>query len=356
MTTVPIECERIDVRYGSRSHAIRDLSWSTEAGELHVLLGESGCGKTSLLRAIAGFERIMAGTIRLGGELVDDAGGRWIPPERRRVGMVFQDYALFPHLRVEENIRFGARSRELAKRLQASVGLAENGDRSPDTLSGGQQQRVALARALASEPKLLLLDEPFSNLDPSLRASLRELSRDMVKEQGLTAVLVTHDAADAFSLADRISVMHQGRILQTGEPSALYHAPTSAWVAKSLGLAQYLAGELGDGFASTALGKLPFIGGAPAGVGGDDGAARARDTASPAALLLRPEQLVLDPEGHPARCVSRTFMGPTLRVAVELPGGDRLLADLDPRSRIEVGDELRLSVRGEVCWVPDARA
>ncbi len=359
MKTVSIECEDVSLRYGA-VHALRDVSWSAAAGELHVLLGESGCGKTSLLRAVAGFERIDSGRILLGGDVVDGdhreaeapspvrepreresrrprSPGGWVPPEQRRVGMVFQDYALFPHLSVAANIRFGARSRPRADALLAKVGLADVADRRPDSLSGGQQQRVALARALASDPALLLLDEPFSNLDPSLRSSLRAITLQIVKEFELTAVLVTHDALDAFSLADRISVMHEGRILQTGSPTELYRAPNSAWVAQSLGVAQYLdATPQGDG-AACAFGVLPAI-----------GPPTARK------VLVRPEQLTVSPDGVEAQCVFRTFLGPTVRTIVRLADGTLLAADLEAHHAPSPGAPLRLNIRGPVAWIPDA--
>ena len=217
----------LEKRYGD-VEVLRGIDLDVERGEFLALLGPSGCGKTTALRVVAGFERPHAGSIEIGGDRVYDAtasGGRWVPPEGRRVGMVFQDYALFPHLSVARNIAFGlprnAANREArVTSALATVGLAGLGDRTPDQLSGGQQQRVALARALAPEPEVILLDEPFSNLDADLRASVREEVRQILREAGMTAVLVTHDQEEALSIADRVAVMLDGKIVQVGSASS----------------------------------------------------------------------------------------------------------------------------------------
>jgi iron(III) transport system ATP-binding protein len=276
--------ERAQIAYGAQV-AVEGASLEISPGELHVLLGRSGSGKTTLLRAIAGFERLRQGSLWLRGALVDDGGRAWTPPERRGVGLVFQDYALFPHLDVGGNLRFGAPSLGAAEveRQLARVGLRGYAGRATAALSGGEQQRVALARALAARPAILLLDEPFSNLDRQLRQELREATVDLLREEGVAAVFVTHDAAEALALGDRLSVMHQGRLLQSGSGPALYLAPRSRAVAQALGAVNFLAAEAdGDG-ARCALGLLP--------VRAD---AREGDT-----LLLRPEQLGLGeaPEG-----------------------------------------------------------
>lgn len=216
--------------------ALRELSLSLEQGQIGCLLGASGCGKTSVLRAIAGFEPICGGAICLRDTVLSSTACH-VDPEQRRVGMMFQDYALFPHLNVAKNVGFGLRRLPRAERrdrvmeLLELVGLEGCSRRYPHELSGGQQQRVALARALAPRPELLLLDEPFSNLDVDSRERLAFEVRDILKKAGHTAILVTHNQAEAFAIADRIGVMRQGRILQWDTPYALHHAPKSDFVA-----------------------------------------------------------------------------------------------------------------------------
>ncbi|MDS1141608.1 ABC transporter ATP-binding protein [Pusillimonas sp. SM2304] len=237
---------------------VQDLSLSLDKGSIGCLLGASGCGKTTVLRAISGFEPLRAGAIWLGDTCLSEVG-RQVEPECRRVGMMFQDYALFPHLTVEKNIAFGlrkwdkARRRERVGELLALTGLESSGRRYPHELSGGQQQRVALARALAPEPDMLLLDEPFSNLDVDTRERLAFEVRDILKKTSHTAILVTHNQAEAFAIADRIGVMQQGKIVQWDTPYGLHHQPASDFVADFIKrealMAQraqaYLRGEAG---------------------------------------------------------------------------------------------------------------
>ncbi|MGQ0654451.1 MAG: ABC transporter ATP-binding protein, partial [Betaproteobacteria bacterium] len=231
---------------------VRGLSFSLARGVIGCLLGPSGCGKTTVLRCIAGFEPVQEGSIRISGVTVS-APGAALQPERRRIGMVFQDYALFPHLSVEGNIGFGlhalgrterqARVRELA----GLVGLTRELDKYPHEISGGQQQRVALARALAARPELLLLDEPFSNLDVELRERLALEVRDIIRRSGATAILVTHDQHEAFAMADEIGVMHEGRIQQWDAPYNLYHRPGNRFVADFVGQGAFLPARAIDG-------------------------------------------------------------------------------------------------------------
>jgi len=215
---------------------VTDLSLSLRRGHIGCLLGASGCGKTTILRAVAGFEPLRAGSIHLGGKLLSSPE-QAVEPQDRHVGMMFQDYALFPHLNVEGNIAFGLRRWEKTRRqarvreLLDLVGLDEVGHRYPHELSGGQQQRVALARALAPEPELLLLDEPFSNLDVDTRERLAFEVREILKKTGHTALLVTHNQAEAFAIADRIGIMDRGSIVQWDTPYALHHAPATPFVA-----------------------------------------------------------------------------------------------------------------------------
>lgn len=238
-----LELNHIGLAFGSaagRREVVRDLSLTLATGRIGCLLGASGCGKTTILRAIAGFEPLQTGEIRLAGNVISSPVHQQAA-EKRGVGMMFQDYALFPHLSVEENVGFGLRKlsrparHERVQTLLALVGLAGSAQRYPHELSGGQQQRVALARALAPSPDMLLLDEPFSNLDVDMRERLAFELRDILKQTGHTALLVTHNQAEAFAIADRIGVMDQGRILQWDTPYNLHHHPASPFVAQFIG-------------------------------------------------------------------------------------------------------------------------
>jgi ABC-type Fe3+/spermidine/putrescine transport system ATPase subunit len=276
--------------------AVDDLTLEVQAGECVSLLGPSGCGKTTTLRMIAGFETPSAGAIRLNEQDVTHQ-----PPHRRGIGMVFQNYALFPHLNVSENVAFGLREQGVAKAEIAAragqalerVDLAAYGNRKVQALSGGQQQRVALARALAPEPRLLLLDEPLSNLDAALRERTRRELRSLLKAVGITTVFVTHDQEEAFALSDRIALLDHGRLQQFGTPERLYDAPANAFVASFIGRGVTLAGrlimssgrsavcELGEGLRWPVV----LVEGGPPMVG------------SAVSILARPEALVLDRAG-----------------------------------------------------------
>ena len=310
-------------------HTVVDaLSLSLKAGEIGCLLGASGCGKTTVLRAVAGFEPIRAGRIVLDGVVVATAESM-LPPERRRIGMMFQDYALFPHLCVADNVAFGLagterrlRRRRVAEMLEL-VGLSERGADFPHELSGGQQQRVALARALAPQPALLLLDEPFSNLDIHTRERLAADLRSLLKASGTTALLVTHDQGEAFALADSIGVMDSGRILQWADAATLYGHPVD----------RHVAGFIGRGAV------VP---------------ARSLGLAQEGDVLLRPELLRHDPHGpiH-ALLLERAFRGPGAVCTVELPGGERVQADLPAELQCHPGDALRFSLlTGELPSIP----
>ena len=329
---------------------LRDVDLDAERGEFLALLGPSGCGKTTTLRVIAGFERPHAGSIEIGGDRVYDAaaGGRWVPPEGRRVGMVFQDYALFPHLSVARNVAFGL-PRNVANRegrvaaALTTVGLAGLGERTPDQLSGGQQQRVALARALAPEPEVILLDEPFSNLDAELRASVREDVRQILRVAGMTAVLVTHDQEEALSIADRVAVMLEGKIVQVGSPEELYHRPASRTIADFVGDVQFLPGLASGRRAKTVLGEIPLHGAFE----------------GPVDVMLRPEMLRLTPaaapehhEGTPATIVSRAFFGHDQLLTLKLDSGQPLKARLGAYGGFRPGDRVLVSVRGGALAYP----
>ena len=325
--------------------AVDEVDLEVQRGEFVGVLGPSGCGKTTLLRLIAGFERPDAGGIEIDGSAV--AGPRLnVPPERRRIGMVFQESALFPHLDVAGNIGFGLARRDPAARvdaLVATVGLAGLQRRMPHELSGGQQQRVALARALAPEPQVILLDEPFSNLDAELRASVREDVRQILREAGMTAVLVTHDQEEALSIADRVAVMLEGKIVQAGSPEELYHRPASRMIADFIGDVQFVPGEASGRRARTVLGDIPLH-------GAFDG---------PVDVMLRPEMLRLSPvgapehhEGTPATIVSRAFFGHDQLLTLELDSGQLLKARLGAYGGFRPGDRVLVSVRGGALAYP----
>ena len=310
--------------------AVRDAHLCVERGEVVALLGPSGCGKTTLLRLIAGFEEPQAGTVSVAGERVAGAGA-WVPPERRRVGMVFQDYALFPHLTVAENVGFGLRRRERGERvpmLLALVGLCGLGHRFPHQLSGGQQQRVALARALAPAPELVLLDEPWSNVDPHLRTELRQELSAILRPLGVTVVLVTHDREEAFSLADRIALMRDGTVVQEGAPEELYLRPSSRWVAEFVGAGNFLHGRVEAGRVVTPLGSFPANG--------------AAGRPGPVEVLVRPELLELsaDPAG-PAEVVGREFRGHDVFYRVLLDGVE-LVSHRPSTEVVALGSRVRI--------------
>jgi iron(III) transport system ATP-binding protein len=259
---------------------LKRVSIDVAQGEIVALLGPSGCGKTTLLRSIAGLEHLDSGTIEIGGTAVS-APGVHVRPEQRRIGMVFQDWALFPHLTVGDNVGYGlSREERRGDRVERSlelVGLSGLADRLPGTLSGGQQQRVALARALAPQPTALLLDEPFSNLDTSLRVQVRSEVHRLLTDLGVTTVFVTHDQEEAFVLGDRVAVMHEGRICQLERPDVIYTNPASPWVARFVGEANLIRAEAAGARASSAIGPIDL-----------------QETRSGAVdVLVRPEQLVL---------------------------------------------------------------
>ena len=344
-----ISAEGLSKRFG-RTTAARSVGFELRSGELLGVLGPSGCGKTTLLRLLAGFERPDAGLVRVAGRTVVGPGV-WLPPERRRVGMVAQDFALFPHLTVGQNVAFGLSGRPASmpsitswagvRRLRRAplpqraaemlelVGLAEFADRYPHELSGGEAQRVALARALAPAPATVLLDEPFSNLDQNLRASLRLQLRDILRAARTAAIFVTHDREEALSLSDRIAVMRAGEIQQIGSAIKLYQRPLNRFVATFVGNANVLPGTRSESGAETALGLLAVEG---SGANLPEGAALD--------ILLRPEQLSLrPPQGG----------GPRARVtASEYYGHDQLV-----RVAIEHGPTLEARVSGSRRWRPD---
>jgi iron(III) transport system ATP-binding protein len=307
MTCGAICIHGVSKRFG-QVQAVSDAQLCVERGELVALLGPSGCGKTTLLRLVAGFEVPDSGEVRLGDRFV--AGpGTWVAAEHRRVGLVFQDYALFSHLTVADNIGFGIPRRGRRERVAELLDLArlsKLGDRYPHELSGGQQQRVAVARALAPRPDVVLLDEPWSNIDPLLRASMRNELCEILRTAGATVLLVTHDREEAFSLADRVALMSEGSIAQAGTPEEIYRTPANRWSATFSGPGNFLPGRLENGLVETLLGRFP--------------AANSSDSTS-VDVLIRPEllELELDPEGE-AEIVGREFRGHDILYRVRLNG------------------------------------
>ena len=338
-----LRCEGLVKHFGG-VRVVDGLDLTAERGEIVALLGPSGCDKTTTLRLIAGFEEQEAGTIEIAGRQVAGAG-RFEAPERRRVGMVFQDYALFPHLGVARNVAFGLpRGSDRDRRVSAAlaiVGLDHLADRMPHELSGGQQQRVALARALAPEPAIILLDEPFSNLDAELRASVRADVRRILAAAGATAVLVTHDQEEALSLADRVAVMWDGAIVQSATPEELYHRPVDRAVAAFVGDAQFLPGDGRGRRVRCDLGDLPTHGTA-------DGAVD---------VMLRPEalRLALDQTGN-GTVLAREFYGHDQLMTVGLDGGRTVRARLGTYGGIRPGDRVHVTVRGAVLTFPRTSA
>ncbi len=327
------------------TEAVREVSLTVDRGELFTVLGPSGCGKTTLLRLIAGFERPDDGEVRIGGRLVA-GGGEWTPPERRRIGMVFQDYALFPHLSVEDNVAFGLPPRErgggaaaalrrgpkraapAARTALELVGLQHKAERVPHELSGGERQRVALARALAPGPELVLLDEPFSSLDATLRASLRREVELILRDAEATAVLVTHDQEEALSLGDRLAVMCGGRLVQVGRPEEVYAHPADRWAAGFLGEVNVLSGVgRSGGEVETWLGVF------------DSPGARSGRVH----LAVRPEQLELrgDRQGN-AEVVEREFRGHDVLYRLRHETGGNVLVQLPSLELYDVGERVQV--------------
>jgi iron(III) transport system ATP-binding protein len=332
----------LTVSYQTGSPVVDRLSLSLDRGEIGCVVGSSGCGKTTLLRAIAGFIGVSAGSIDIDGVCV--AGPRFaVAPERRGIGLVFQDYALFPHLRVIENVAFGLRGADARARSQRAaamlelVGLGAQAGRYPHELSGGQQQRVALARALAPAPKLLLMDEPFSNLDVELRARLGAEVRQILKASGTTAVLVTHDQQEAFAIADRIGVMNHGRLEQWDRPYDLYHRPATRYVADFIGEGVFLPAQvLSPQRVSIELGvlngevPLPCQGGcATCGKG------------CHVDVLLRPDDVVHD-DASPmtAEVVRKVFRGGDFVYTLRLDSGREVLALVPSHHDHAIGERI----------------
>lgn len=336
-----LEIEGLHCRYADQD-VVADLSLNISPGMLSCLLGPSGCGKTTVLRAIAGFESIKQGEIRLNGQIVSSPGYT-LPPERRGLGMVFQDYALFPHLSVANNIDFGLqrisrfeRRRKVEQMLEL-VGLEGYGQRFSHELSGGQQQRVAVARAMAPEPPLLLLDEPFSNLDVELRERLAADVRDILKARGTAAIFVTHDQHEAFVMGEQVGVMQAGKILQWDSPFNLYHEPADRFVADFIGEGRFLKGRLSaPDRVETPLGEIQ----GNRAYGWPRGAA--------VEVLLRPDDITLAPgAGLECRIIERAFRGAQTLYTLALPEGGELLSLLPSHNDYRVGERTGVKIQVE---------
>lgn len=340
-----VELQDVHKAFSPDAIAVDGVTLSLEDGEILALLGPSGCGKTTMLRLIAGFEWPDRGRVLIDGRVV--AGdGRFVMPERRGVGMVFQDYPLFPHRTVRQNVAFGLHrldKKEAAKRVEEvlqQVGLAEYGDRYPHQLSGGQQQRVAIAQALAPKPAVILLDEPFSNLDAALRQELRLQVRQVLKASGASAILVTHDQKEAFTVADRIAVMRAGRIEQVATAYELYARPRTRFVAEFLGHAAVLEGVVQQGQQGilTDLGLVPC-------------AQAVAASGEHVTVSLRPDSLVVDPQGPFRGYVdSVVHDGHQVELAVRLPcgaGSITLRTYVSPELGVSQGDTLRFAIAPE---------
>ena len=344
---VLLEVEDLRHAYGEQV-VVRGVSFALERGAIGCLLGPSGCGKTTVLRCIAGFETVQHGAIRLDGQTVS-APGKLVPPEARRIGMVFQDYALFPHLTVADNIGFGlhrlAREKRAARiqELGRLVRLAEELDKYPHEISGGQQQRVALARALAPRPELLLLDEPFSNLDVELRERLSLELREIIKASGATAVLVTHDQQEAFAIADLVGILHAGRIQQWDTAYNLYHRPANRFVADFIGQGVFLpARPLEGGRLEIELGTLQG----------------ASSNGKPVEVLLRPDDVVHDDAAPTqAEVVHKAFRGAEILYTLKLASGRQVLALVPSHHNHALGERIgiRLDVDHVVAFQPESQ-
>jgi len=351
-TDAPVlELRGVEKSYGPE-RVIEGLSLSVHEGEILTLLGPSGCGKTTTLRLIAGLERPNGGEVALNGTAVSGPE-RFVEPEDRGVGVVFQEFALFPHLTAAENVAFGLETWDADERdervanLLDLVGLEAQGDSYPDELSGGQQQRVALARSLAPEPDVLLLDEPFSNLDVDLRVQMREEVRRILKETGVTAISVTHDQEEAMSISDRVAVMNDGRIEQVGDPEQVFQQPESRFVAGFLGHASFLPGYVHGGEVTTGLGPIPRD--------QINGLAGSYDRTR-IDVLVRPDDIRAIPVDGEAdgQVVSRRYLGPTVLYEVRLDDDTAVQCMHNHDESIPLDTEVRIELDAdhELAWFP----
>ena len=334
-----LEIENVSHRYGGDAPALENLSFAVEPGELVALLGPSGCGKTTALKVVAGLLRPTSGDVRVGDRSVVGT-----PPERREAAMVFQKPLLFPHMSVARNVGFGLKMHGAPKEEAESkvrealqrVRMEGFADRAPEELSGGQQQRVALARALVTEPRLLLLDEPFSALDANLREEMRELVLRLQREGGHTTIFVTHDQEEAVVLADRIALVFDGRLQMYDEPQAFYDRPATREVARFFGATNFIEGRAENDSVRTPLGRLRLTNPAPPGA---------------VTLTIRPEAVRLEDgeNSFTARVTSAAYLGTQVHYGLETPEAN-LRAALPPHVRLAVGDEVTARLPAESLW------
>ena len=344
-----LEVRALVQRYRHGAEVLCGIELELAPGRIGCLLGPSGCGKTTLLRCIAGFEAIAGGEIHIAGELVASAHHS-VAPEHRRIGMVFQDHALFPHLSARANVMFGLYRQSRADKIARAdamlslVGLESAAERYPHELSGGQQQRIALARALAPAPRLLLLDEPFSNLDVELRERLALEVRDIIKRAGITAIIVTHDQHESFAIADDIGIMKDGCIQQWDSAYNLYHQPATRFIADFVGQGVFLPGiGLGDGKIQIELGMLN---------GALADSAHHRGNVD---VLLRPDDVIHD-DASPllAEVLQKAFRGAEFLYTLQLASGRRVLASVPSHHNHAIGERIgiRLDVDHVVAFAP----
>ena len=348
MPTPLLTVNAITKRFGvNQPPIVKNINFSVHLGEIFALLGPSGCGKTTTLRLIAGFEKANAGTIAMDKRILANRAIH-VPPESRGIGFVFQDYALFPHKNVLENVAFGLRKVSKRERLERAlevlrmVGLTALQTRLPHHLSGGEQQRVALARAIIARPKLLLLDEPFSSLDPGLRQATREEVRTLLKAEGISAVLVTHAQEEALSFAERLGVMKEGTLEQVGTPKAVYRHPKTAYVADFLGQTNFIHAHVKNGYAQTPFGRVKVDG----------------EAVGKALLSIRPECLKMwasdswNSGAKIGRIVGQAFKGHdyTHRVEVE---GQHYFVQTDYNCPFQIGDTVVLKAVSAVSVIPE---
>ena len=336
MPETMVRCHQISKSFGGEP-IVDHVTFTVATGQILALLGPSGCGKTTTLRLIAGFERLDSGWVEIAGKTVADEQTH-VPPEKRRVGMVFQDYAIFPHLSVSQNIAFGLNratgANERTTAMLDLVGLLGIGDQMPHELSGGQQQRVALARALALEPAVLLLDEPFSNLDTALRAQVRAEVRDLLKQSGATAIFVTHDQEEAMFIGDRVAVMNKGRIEQTGTPETIFHRPATRFVAEFMGQSDFIDGQVAEQGIETALGLLPQKVKLPQG--------------ATVEVLVRPDDVTMSQSSSAnGRVRARQFVGIANVYHLLLDDGATIRSWQPHTCELAIGSRVRIGFRGE---------
>jgi len=353
-----LKVERLSKRFGPQFAAVDDVSFRAEAGEIVVLLGPSGCGKTTTLRCVAGLEHPTSGVISVGGEVIaEPERGITVPSRQRDMGMVFQSYAVWPHMTVRQNVEYplrhrgvarGDRGRKVAEVLEL-VGLSDYVDRPVVVLSGGQMQRVALARSLVYNPRVLLLDEPLSNLDAKLRLRLRDDLRRIIKEAGVTALYVTHDQAEAVVLGDRIGVMRKGKLLQMASAEELYNRPADLFVANFTGASNQVSG------------KLVARDGAVATIRTESGDLRATLPIAVAEgaqvdVAMRPENIVIGvpavghPNGFSARIEATRYLGTQTVYDLRMLGSIVQVVELGTAPRYPVGADIEVSIAPDQCW------